>query len=435
MIHCLSDVTRFRRDMLGFLDAADRRSEAPVQKLNLGLNPVYLVGHPQLVKPLLKSPESQIDKGRIVRKLQAVLGASTLSINGEENLRRRQVLHGTFTRGAANHFAPEMASVIRRTILSLVMRGKSFDAHAVTSRLALRLISLVMFGKDVLTDADEQVIVEAVAEVEDDLADEMFRVFPLMPWEAMRRRRKRAQVNRALDLVIGRVRARAPKTSAVGALESLNLSDAEIRNEILTMIIAGYHTTGNAAAWLLYHLATVPSLGRMLALEGERLASDTGEYQPAQLARASTSLAAVRETLRLYPSAHWFSREAMSDFEVEGVRLRKGDTLIFAPWMYHRSPRWWHDPASFRLDRDFGNKAYVPFGAGPRVCLGMVVVMMELQLMALEFATTCELSLASPGPVGAPKPAITLVPPPIELKIALCDVQARRPQLTLAEAG
>ncbi len=424
MKHWFSDVLPFRRDPLDFMLSCATENAPPLKRLLLGPKPVWLVTDPEVVKPVLKAPEEEIDKGRFIHKLRKVLGVSSLSLSGEEHRKRRAILHNTFAKGASNQYAPEMSAVIRRTALQLIAAGCQFDAHAVTSRLSLRLVSLAMFGKDVLTEADEQVIVESVAEVEDDLADEMFRVLPLAPWQLLARRRRRARVNVALDLVVARVRSRAPKNSAVGALEELGLTDVEMRNEILTMILAGYHTTGNAAAWILYHLATVPGLADLLANEGEQIIGPDGEYPPARLMRAEKSLAAVRETLRLYPSSYWFSRDAMANIEVAGTRLRKGDAIIIAPWLFHRSSLHWPNPNSFDLSRDFGSRAYLPFGTGPRVCVGMGIVMLELQLIALEFAAACQLQVHSSVPAATPKASITLVPPPIAMSIGIRDGQS-----------
>lgn len=427
MKHWFSDVIAFRRDPLALMLARGTASSAQIEQLRLGPTPVWLVTDPSMVKPILKAPEAQIDKGRLVFKLRKVLGTSSLSLSGEAHRERRALLHSTFAKGAANQYVPEMTAVLCR-LISKLLRQPSFDAHDVTARLSLRLVSLTMFGKDVLSEEDEEIIIAAVDQVEDDLADEMFRVVPLMPWARLKRERKRAEACTAMGAVVKRVRERAPPSSVVHALEALGLSDDELRDEVLTMILAGYHTTGNAAAWLLYFLATVPGLAASIALEAAALTDESGVIPANRLAGGRISLAAVKETLRLYPSAHWFARDAKADIDIGGARMRKGDAIIIPPWHFHRSEKFWVDPDTFRLDRDYGTSAFLPFGAGPRVCVGMGLAMLELQLIALEFCASVDLKVLSAVPAAAPKPSITLLPPPITMAVTVKGDGVRRSQ-------
>lgn len=425
MKHWFSDLAAFQRDPLAFMLARGTEATSPLARVHLGPTPVWLVCDPAMVKPILKAPEHIIDKGRLVYKLRTVLGVSSLSLSGEEHRQRRHLLHSTFAKGAANQYVPEMTAVICRLIARL-LKQPSFDAHDITARLSLRLVSLTMFGKDVLSEDDEEIIIAAVDQVEDDLSDEMFRIIPLTPWARLRRDRKRREACQAMGAVVKRVRARAPSTSVVHALESLGLTDDEVRDEVLTMILAGYHTTGNAAAWLLYFLATEPALSEKIAQEAGELVDESGTVPAGRLAAGKLSLAAVKETLRLFPSAHWFARDAKVDTELAGERIRTGDAILIPPWHFHRSERFWSEPDSFRLDRDYGTQAFLPFGAGPRVCVGMGLAMLELQLIALEFAAAVDIQVRSAVPAAAPKPSITLLPPPIELSVRSKDSEERR---------
>jgi len=221
--------------------------------------------------------------------------------------------------------------------------------------------------------------------------------------------------------VVQRVRGRSPEGSVVKSLEALNLSDEDLSDEILTMIVAGHHTTGNASAWLLYHLSVVPGLKDKIAAEAMALQDESGEISAYKLPQASVSLAAVKETLRLYPSAHWFARDAKCDQEIGGQKVSKGDTVLIPTWLYHRSPAYWDRPNEFDLSRDFTSKAFLPFGAGARACTGMGLAILELQLMAIEFSVATEIRVLSQVPAPQPKSAITLLPPPIELQVALAE--------------
>jgi cytochrome P450 len=206
------------------------------------------------------------------------------------------------------------------------------------------------------------------------------------------------------------------------ALETAGLTDEELSDEILTLLITGHHTTGASATWLLYHLATEPGLADAIAAEAAGLCDRNGEIPAERLKTAPLSLALVREVLRLYPSGWWFSRETRRSMEVGGRRLKPGTALIVCPWQLHRDPRHWDAPETFRLDRSFANRAYLPFGLGPRACVGMGLAMLELQLIALEFAAAYAFGTVAPFPAPRPVPSVTLIPPPMQI-----DIRVREP--------
>lgn len=416
MRHWFSDLNAFRLDPLKLLLERGNAATEPLVPLALGPAPMFLVTDPEIIKPLLKAQEEDIDKGRLIHKLRSVVGVSSLTMSGEEYLRRREVMHQYMARGTIERLAAPMAAEIRGLGARLISR-QSFNPHAAMAPLALKMVCIALFGRQVLSEADEHAIVHAVRLVEDDLADELFRVFPLTPWASYARRKRRAIARTSLDIVVQRVRHRAHDTSLLKALESLGLSDEDLTNEILTMLLTGHHTTGSVAAWLLYHLATEPGLADAIADEAASISDWNGEIRADRLKNAPLSLALVREVLRLYPSAWWFSRETKRNLEFAGRKLKRGTSLIIAPWQLHRDPRHWEDPDAFRLDRSYGNKAYLPFGLGPRACVGMGLALLELQLIALEFASAFSFEGVTPYPAQKPVPSVTLLPPEMEISI------------------
>ena len=254
--------------------------------------------------------------------------------------------------------------------------------------------------------------------VEDDIAEEMFRAMPHTPWAMFRKKRKLKQARDIMSMIVERTRRRAQSSSLLAAFERLGLNGDVLRDEVLLMLLAGHHTTGTAAAWMLYHLAEDPSLARKLADEAGTVSDEGGELTPLSIRAAATSRAYVQEVLRLYPSTYWMSRELQRDQEVGGRTLRRGTSLLVAQWHLHRDPRFWRDPDTLDLDRAWlSNPAYMPFGFGGRACVGLNVAMIELQMIALEFAAALEADIVSAVPPGAPKASVTLVPPEIRLRI------------------
>ncbi len=418
MKHLFADLSAFRRDPLAFMREKGNGTDAPLVKLALGPQPVYLVNSPELVKPVLNHTEEEIDKGKYIKKLKPAFGNSFLLMSGKESKRRREVVHAKLGRSTVLEQVPAMAATIRQLAGALALE-EQFNVHKVTGPLTLRLISVALFGHQVLSPADELALLRAVHLIEYELEQDMFRIWPRGPRSWLQRRRKYAEAHRIMGLVVKRVRENAGSSSVLTSLEELGLSDNDIRDEILTMLLAGHHTTASAAVWLLYYLTTQPGLADRVARECSAVTDDSGDVIAADLKNAPVSMALAREVLRLYPSAWWFSRETKKTVEIAGTKLKKGSALLICPWQLQRHPAYWDDPDSFRMDRQFNNKAYIPFGVGPRTCVGMGVALLELQLLALEFASAYHLSMVSETPAPAPRASLTLIPPPIELSLTI----------------
>jgi cytochrome P450 len=266
-----------------------------------------------------------------------------------------------------------------------------------------------------MSTGDENAIITAIHLVEDDLAEEIFRAFPHTPWSYVRKKRKLKRARDIMSVVVERMRKNAKTQSLLRAFEELGLEGVDLRDEVLLMLLAGHHTTGTAATWLLYHIATQPELADKLALEAAALSNDSGELTAHAVQRAHVSKRFVQEILRLYPSTYWMSRETKRPLELAGIRLKAGTSLILSPWHLHRDPKYWQRPNEFDCDRDYTCKAYMPFGYGARACVGMMVSTIELQVMALEFAAAFAIGVVSKVPPDPPRPSVTLVPSDVRL--------------------
>jgi cytochrome P450 len=417
-----SDVNAFRHDPLGLFARKGFGATEPLVKLDLGPWPVFLVTDAKVAREILKADEAQIDKGYLVHKLRKVIGTSSITMSGPEHQKRRSVIHQHLARGIMNDYIPEIAGLVRRHAAMLV-REKEFSAHDVMAPLALRIVTSLLFGRDVLSSGDEAALVEAVYVAETQMADSLFRLLPRSPFKLMHDNRQLRESREIMSIVVDRVRSRATSTSLLRALESLNLSAPELRDEILLLLLAGHHTTGNAAAWVMYFLATQPGLPDAIRREAGTLVTESGEIDPLRLPRADVSLRLARETLRLYPPFYWFSREVQSPVDIGGYHLKKGTSLIISPWQIQRDARNWEAPNEFRIDRTYNTAAFLPFGLGPRACVGIGLGLLELQMLALEMASACDVEILSEVPAAQPTPAVTLLPPRIRLRLRPRPVQ------------
>jgi cytochrome P450 len=424
MPHMFSDVRAFRRDPLNFLLDRGNDAKLGLEPLHLGPSPVLLVTDPDLIRPILKAPETEIGKGRLIKKLTPVFGRSSLMLHGDEHKRRRAVLHKHMAKGNVEKFLPQMCAEIRAVGARLARLG-SFDPHSFTAALALRTICIAVFGTQVISAGDEAALVQAVGMIEDDLADDMFRVVPVGPIGWLRLKKRRAFAKLAMSTVVERLRDKARTTSALKDFEILGLSDQDLHDEILTLLLAGHHTTGTTAAWVLYHLAADPELMDAIAAEADECLDDGGELRADAVRRAELSATLVREVCRLYPGAWWFSREVVQPVTIAGRHLKPGTSLLICPWQLQRDPRHWETPDRFLMNRRYTSDAYVPFGAGPRACAGMGVAMLELQLLALEMAAAYRFTSVAPNPAPWPKASVTLIPPSMTIQIELRQERRR----------
>lgn len=407
-----SDLTSFRHDPLSFFEEKGK-SEEPIVKLKMGPAPVYMVVDPKCIKPVLAAKEEVIDKGKLIYKLREVIGDSSMVISGERHKARRAAIHSQIAKGITANYVPSISAIIRRDITRVCQRGK-FDCHELTASLAVGIIASILFGDGVLSSGDEAVLVDALHLAEEDLAAEIFRILPDLPWVRYRKKKLLKQAKQNMNFVVQKTRSKAKRHSLISALEELKLTEKEMNEEILLLLLAGHHTSGTAAAWILYYLATNPDLCSQLRQEAHNCIGDDLEFDPNLLSHASKSIAFVKEVLRLYPSAYWLSRETKVPMEINGIRIPKKASILISPWQIHRDPRNWNDPEKFDITRDHKGSAYLPFGSGPRVCVGMSLGLLELQLIALEFASAVDLECHTNNP-GQPIPAITIVPPKITL--------------------
>ena len=196
--------------------------------------------------------------------------------------------------------------------------------------------------------------------------------------------------------------ARDPDTGA-------GFTDAELRNEAITMLLAGHETTASALSWTFALLAAHPEAAARVRAEVDDV---LGQRTPMldDLPRLTFTTQAIQETMRLYPSIWAIERRAVSHDVIGGFAIPAGSSVIISPYVLHRHPRFWPDPERFdpsRFDRPKPSPAYLPFGAGPRYCVGSEFAMLEARLVVAMVTQAFRLTLV-PGHVVAPHPSLTL---------------------------
>jgi cytochrome P450 len=387
----------------------------PVFQQRSPLGPSFLVSAPEGVKRVLLDAVDNYPKAEMTSRLfEAFLGEGILTSEGEAWRRHRRMMAPAFDPRSVEAALP-MINATAREFVDGWRAGQTLDASEAMGELTLKIIARVMFSAagDDLGPVMERTLRSAEAVLE------RFGIADFMPGLMQLRARQRereiaarfavfdAWIARLIaerraapgegDLLDRLIAARDPDTGAM-------LSDREVRDQFVTIFIAGHETTAVALTWTWYLLAVHRQIEARL-----HAALDASPDAPPAYARQ-----VIEEAMRLFPPVPRIPlRQARADDEICGVRIPKGALVCVAPWVVHRHRSHWDDPERFDPDRFAGERpgryAYLPFGAGPRVCIGASLAMTEAAAVLCEVARRYRLKLVDAGGVGM-KPRMTLRP-------------------------
>lgn len=400
------------------------RSYGPVVRLRFGPMIAHLVSAPELVEIVLQERHRSFDKqARGFEKLRPVLGNGLLNSEGEFWLRQRRAIQPLFDRRALGQYGAVMADCAAAAADEWQRRrGQEIDVAEAMTRLALRIVGLTLLGTDVTAEARE--IGAALSFLLHETNERIYSIFDLrekLPSERNRRYREQLEVlNRAVLRII-RERRAAGGNDLVSQLARVRdehgagMSDAQIRDEVMTIFLAGHETTANLLSWTWMLLAQHPAAAERVAAEVHAL---VGERRPqaADCERLDWTRRVLAEALRLYPPAWFLPRSVVEDVDLDGYYLPKESIVMLSPYVTHRLAQYWPEPERFDPDRFLPERAegrpkwaYFPFGGGPRVCIGSHFAMLEATLVLATLAPRFRLTLPAGRPV-ATEAVITLRP-------------------------
>lgn len=426
------DLAALAADPLG--EFVCRSRQGGVVPLKIGLTRGHLVSDPAVVRHVLLDAIDNYDKHTpAFDAVRVVLGNGMLTSGGSFWKRQRRIAQPAFHGESVRHFAPIISRLAAETADEwdrAAGAGEPVDACTDMMRVTLRVVSETLFGDDIAGSAAEinrvfPVILGCLA------ARVSSPIRPPLWLPTANNRRLRpalASLNAIVEHLIATKRHRLaaghePQDAHRDLLTILMLardtesgeamSDAQLRDEVMTLLIAGHETTANALSWLWYLLDRHPEEQERLRVE---LASATGGRPPTveDLPQLPRLKAVIQETLRLYPPVWLFDRRALGPDDLAGTNVSAGDLVIFCPYAIHRLPELWPDPEAFRPERfeagheEQKNKfAYLPFSAGPRTCIGNSFAMIESQIIMGTLLSRFRARLADPAPI-TPKPRVTL---------------------------
>ncbi len=410
-------VREVRRDVLGLLT----RSAAAcgdVVRFRLGPLVVHLVNHPDLIAEVLVKKRDLYDKStRSSQSLATICGESLLTANGPAWHRRRRLVQPVFHRAAIATCGSIMTDCARSLVDS--WRGQPHvDGAAEMMRVTYRIVGRCLFSTDELT-AEAETIAHAMETLVSRTYERWRRLFsapPSWPTPANQRFREAlAQVDGVISRLIERSREHPPATPDLLSLllsarddeTKTGFTDAEVRNEAVTFLLAGHETTATSLAWALALLAKHPGTADAIAAE---LTDALGEAPVTleSLPRLPLLDRVFREALRLYPPIWAIERRALADDEIGGFFVPRNSSVIVSPWALHRHPGFWSNPDAFDPERfatEAESPAYLPFGLGPRACIGREFALAEGRIILAEIVRAFRLRIDA---FPEPEPAITL---------------------------
>lgn len=424
----LGHLALFQKDQLGFMLRA-RELCGDVARLRFVVMPAHLFAHPDHVRHLMVDNHRNYDKQtKGFDVVRVVLGNGLLTSEGDFWRRQRRIANPAFHKERVASLATGMVRAAEDTAQSwseVAKRGGTIDAAAEMMRLTLRIAGETLLSTDVSRDADE--VGTSVGFLLRESSVQILRPvnWPLS-WPVPRNRRLLAAVA-TLDSVVRRMiedrrrSASRPNDLLTMLMEARDeesgetMTDQQLRDEVLTIFLAGHETTANALSWTFYLLSRHPDVARRMAAE---LRDVLGGRSPeiADLARLVYTNAVIKEAMRLYPPAWMIGRRAVADDVVNGFEIPRGSFAFVSPWVTHRHPAFWPNPEGFDPERflperaaEIAKYAYFPFGAGPRLCIGQGFAVIEAQLLLATLWQRNHLELVS-GHRVVPQASITLRP-------------------------
>ena len=420
----LGNLPEFGRDMLGFF-AKSVQDYGDVVSLRLAGFPVCLLNHPDHFEYVLVTNQRNFTKHSFFwRHVTDLFGKGLLTSEGDFWLRQRRMVQPAFHRDRIASYGQVMVEYTER-MLGRWREGEVHQIHQEITHLTMEIAAKTLFD----------------IEITDEAAGDVGRAFDLATAEVAARLRRpfkiperipipgnlryQRAVHRLNELVYAIIQERQRLGGDRGDLLSMLIatqnedgsvmSIQQLRDEMINIFIAAHETTAVALSWTLYLLSQHPEKEAKLVAELDRVPGG-GSPTVEDIPLLPYTGMIIKEAMRLYPPAYVFGREAVADCEIGSFFIARGTTLFLSPWLIHRDKRFYENPEDFmpeRWDEHIISQppryAYLPFGGGPRLCIGVSFAMMEMTLVLATIARKFKLSHSS-HQVEAPFPSITLRP-------------------------
>ncbi len=359
-------------------------------ELQIGPRKLIVVSNPEIVQQVMqKNMKNYIKK----INFEAFLGKSIFTTNNEEWKRQRDLLKPLFSMQFLQSSLPQTQEIIKEKFSLYLQNPTSFsDIRSLYTKIAFEIILKLIIGVDIKEKI--KIIDDAITHITHYLTNDNYTFFPfLKTWNNDYKTYEQSlkNLNNEMYPLIAHARKNPEGKSFIHYLihADSTLSDEFIRDNLLTVIVAGYETTAMTMSWLSYLLATNESWQNQCIAEAKIFAQKKPSYQ--DLLELKTIDACLNETMRLYPAGWAFTRMAVEDDTIKNYHIKAGDLLLICPYLSHRDSKYWNNTQQFNPERFLSDNenaidrfVFYPFGAGPRTCLGMTMGLMEMKSIILE---------------------------------------------------
>lgn len=403
-----------------FLDLA--RTYGPIASFRVGRWRIFLVSDPELIQQVLVTDARSYIKHFGARAFKPILGNGLVTSEGDFWLSQRRMMQPSFLKAQVLSYAPIMGD-LTNAMLSKWSPGKAVDLEFEFSGLTSAIALKTLFGLD--DHGEREKVDESLLEVFDSLTDRLDAIVKLPLWfptpANVRLRRAIANVKTLVDGFITQKRASPLADDLLSTMimaqreDGTRMTDQQLRDEAMTLYLAGYETTALTLTWSWYLLSQHPQAEQKLVQEW---ASVLGGRTPGadDLTALPYTSAVINEAMRLYPPVYAIGREATKDLELGGYRVKRGYTILMSQWVSHRDPKYFPEPERFLPERwvdglagRLPKFAYYPFGGGQRLCIGSHFAGMEAAIALATVGQKYKFTLA-PDAVIDIKPQITMPP-------------------------
>lgn len=419
----LGNVPELARDQLGFFSSIACQY-GDVARFKIGSHSGVLVSDPNLAEQILVKQHGSYRKNSFFwRQVTALFGSGLLTSEGAAWQRQRRMAAPAFVSPTLESYAPIMVDATDE-ILRTWSSGQVRNVHTDMLSLTMKVASRTLFGCDV--EEDTRMMEKDNEALQNEIDSRLSRPFVIPDWVPLPGHMRYLRAIARTDKMVAKIieRRRASPTNDVNLLSRLMLardetgnpmSDRQLRDEVVTFLLAGQETTALALSWTWYLLGQYPDVDAKLGLELRKVLGARAPHV-GDITQLPYTQHVITEAMRLYPPAWIVGRETAETCKIGKYTIPPGATVFISPWVLHRSSRFFDEPAAFKperwagtLSRDLPRFAYMPFGGGPRICIGQRFAIMEACLILATIAQKFSVEWLSDRPV-IPQPSITLRP-------------------------
>jgi cytochrome P450 len=404
----------FNRDSLGFIERA-QRDHGDIVWTRFLYVPALFLYHPDEIEYVLATNAKNFVKAMTLRSnfFQRLVGNGLLTSEGEEWKRQRRLTSPAFHRHRIANYADTMVNYSNR-LTSTWQEGETRDVHRDMMRLTLEIVVRCLFSADVSSDVDH--VGGILKQLVKPFASQATLKWILnnrlpTPYHLQFHRLAR-KIDKVVYRIIAERRAHAHDEGDLLAMllkardeDGGQMNDQQLRDEVMTLFLAGHETTALTLAWTWYLVGGNAEVEKRFHQELDEVLGDR-EATMADLSRLKFTEQIVKESMRLYPPAYGLGREAINDCEIGGFPVPAGTQVFMFQWVTQRDARFFDNPEAFRPERwteDFEAQlpkyAYFPFGGGHRACIGASFAMMEMILVLATIGQKFGLELVPDHPV------------------------------------